>query len=128
MKSQASEIDRFIGQRLKSIRLKQRRSLNSVAEMLRVSFQQVQKYEMGQNKISVSNLYRISKEYEVPLSYFFEGYEKGGVLGEAIQKAAYDSDIGDQELINLINSYSQIKEKKDRKTIISLLEMFSEGK
>nr|WP_306228789.1 helix-turn-helix transcriptional regulator [Aurantimonas sp. CSK15Z-1] len=56
-------------------RLERRLSQTSVAEVLDITFQQLQKYEKGLNRISASRLYRLSRALDVPVGYFFEGFE-----------------------------------------------------
>jgi transcriptional regulator with XRE-family HTH domain len=56
-----------------------------LAARLRVSYQQMHKYETGLNRISAGRLFQIAQVLEVPTSFFFEAYECGGtpVVGEA---------------------------------------------
>ena len=57
-------------------------SQEGLADTIDLTFQQVQKYERGSNRISASKLYEISRALKAPVSYFFEGYgESEGVEG-----------------------------------------------
>ena len=66
-------IDVHVGRRVRLRRSELRLSQQILAEQLNVTFQQVQKYERGSNRISASRLFEISRALEVPVSYFFEG-------------------------------------------------------
>lgn len=72
-KCKASEIDVYVGKKLKErmhfIDVTQER----LAESIGVSFQQIQKYCSGKNRISAGKLFEISRALTVPVSYFFEG-------------------------------------------------------
>lgn len=66
-------VDVHVGRRVRMRRAELRVSQQALAEQLDVSFQQVQKYERGSNRISASKLFEISQALAVPISYFFEG-------------------------------------------------------
>ena len=65
-KTSPSYIDSHVGHKLKMLRLKMGKSLNDIGDLLGVSFQQIQKYEKGTNKISSSNIYILSDTTEDP--------------------------------------------------------------
>lgn len=68
-------IDRHVGARLRSRRTLLGLSQQQVGERAGITFQQVQKYENGVNRIGASRLYVISGALSVPVGYFFEGLE-----------------------------------------------------
>ncbi|MDW4500526.1 helix-turn-helix transcriptional regulator [Sulfitobacter sp. D35] len=68
-------VDVHVGKKLKQIRTMRRLSQTDVARKLNLSFQQIQKYEIGSNRIAASRLYELSEILGVPTSYFFEGLE-----------------------------------------------------
>ncbi|ALN72453.1 MULTISPECIES: helix-turn-helix domain-containing protein [unclassified Aureimonas] len=68
-------IDLHLGKRLEALRLAQGKSLQSVANELDITYQQVRKYENGENRISASTLYRLARVLNVQPSFFFEGME-----------------------------------------------------
>jgi transcriptional regulator with XRE-family HTH domain len=73
------EISRLIGLRLKQLRLKKRLSMESVAEEIGVTHQQLQKYETGEQSLTATRLVALSRLFEVHVGYFFrepEGLEK----------------------------------------------------
>ena len=65
-------VDIQVGRKLKQIRTLRRLSQTDVARKLNVSFQQIQKYEIGSNRVAASRLFELSQILEVPPSYFFE--------------------------------------------------------
>lgn len=69
----AHPVDIHVGQKLKQIRTLRRLSQTDVAKRLNLSFQQIQKYEIGSNRVAASRLFELSKILEVEPSYFFEG-------------------------------------------------------
>ncbi|MGA9436259.1 MAG: helix-turn-helix transcriptional regulator [Roseobacter sp.] len=68
-------VDIHVGRKLKQIRTMRRLSQTDVAKKLELSFQQIQKYEIGSNRIAASRLYELSRILDVPTSYFFEGLD-----------------------------------------------------
>ena len=65
-------VDVHVGRKLKQIRTMRRLSQTDVARELNLSFQQIQKYEIGSNRIAASRLYELSQILDVPTSYFFD--------------------------------------------------------
>lgn len=71
----SNEIDKYVGRRLKNRREELGLSQEKLADALGISFQQVQKYERGFNRVGASRLFAIAQELGVTVSYFFEGLE-----------------------------------------------------
>lgn len=67
----ATALDKQVGTNIKMIRFEKGLSQTQLGQKLGITFQQVQKYESGRNRISASNLYRLSKAFEVPMEEFF---------------------------------------------------------
>ena len=68
-------VDIYVGSRLRMRRTMLGLSQNKIGEMIGVTFQQIQKYEKGINRMGSSRLYQFAKILLVPISYFFDGYE-----------------------------------------------------
>ncbi len=66
-------VNKIIGQNIKSIRLGRNMSQSDVASILDMSFQQIQKYENGLNRISASNLFLLAQSLRIPVEDFFIG-------------------------------------------------------
>lgn len=79
-------VDVHVGRKLKELRLMRGKTQTEVAEGLGISFQQVQKYELGRNRVSASKLFEMSRILGVNPAYFFEG------LGDDQAAAAFDDE------------------------------------
>lgn len=66
-------VDVHVGRKIKQIRTLRRLSQTDVARKLDLSFQQIQKYEIGSNRVAASRLFELSQILDVDPSYFFEG-------------------------------------------------------
>jgi transcriptional regulator with XRE-family HTH domain len=69
-------VDAWVGARLQLRRKELGLSQAALGEKLGVTFQQIQKYEKGKNRVSAGVLYEISKALDVPVGYFFEDFEE----------------------------------------------------
>jgi transcriptional regulator with XRE-family HTH domain len=69
-------VDLHIGRRVRAGRLAHGISQENLAESVGVTFQQIQKYENGTNRIGTGRLYAIGKFLQLPVAYFFEGLDK----------------------------------------------------
>lgn len=70
------KIDKHVGGRLRQARTMRGFSQKQLAEKLDITFQQIQKYEKGKNRIASSKLFTLSHILQLPLTYFFEGLKK----------------------------------------------------
>lgn len=71
--NRASEIDRYVGSRIRERRIMMGLSQQQMADMIGVTYQQAHKYERGINRISAGRLYEITQVLAVAISYFFDG-------------------------------------------------------
>ncbi len=122
-----SEIDSHIGQRLKFRRLMVGKTLDDVGKIVGVSFQQIQKYERGQNSVSCSKLFHLAQALKVEPSYFFEQLDNNSAsLNETSASFEHKVNGNDKELISMIKSYSSVKDANIRKKIVDLVKSLSE--
>lgn len=104
-------VDEHVGKKLKNLRVLRGLTQTDVANGLDISFQQVQKYELGRNRISASKLFEISRILDVPPSYFFDGLDdaqgdSGPVIDEETARiASVISKITDERLKSQIRSF-----------------------
>lgn len=70
------ETDRHIGERVRYLRNRRGLSQQKLAGLIEITFQQLQKYENGDNRISASTLFEIAKALRVDVSYFYQGLKK----------------------------------------------------
>jgi len=76
--SRATDIDRFVGARIRERRVMLGLSQQQMAELIGVTYQQTHKYERGINRISAGRLFGIARVLKVPVGYFYEGLEGEG--------------------------------------------------
>jgi transcriptional regulator with XRE-family HTH domain len=101
-------------------------SQGKLGKELDLTFQQVQKYERGTNRISASRLYHISKVLDVPINYFFEGLSssfstEGATVALAEPQTEYGHDpMARRETIDLVKSYYKINDPRVRRRIFEL--------
>jgi transcriptional regulator with XRE-family HTH domain len=128
---QAHPVDVHVGGRVRLRRVFLGYSQEKLANALGLTFQQIQKYERGANRISASKLYELSRILSVPVTYFFEGVESdaesgsaGGQESGAAPAAIHSSDpdfTNQRETLQLISSYYRIPDSKVRAEVLSLL-------
>jgi transcriptional regulator with XRE-family HTH domain len=106
-------VDVLVGQRMRERRLILGLSQERLAEACGVSFQQVQKYERGQNRLSASRLYRVAQILGVPISYFFEDADEAAA-GQPMPNIS-DLPIDDPEIDELARVYHQISDPTVRR-------------
>lgn len=86
-KGRVSAIDVHVGVRLKQIRKEKKLTQEEVAEMIGITFQQLQKYEWGHNRISAGKLFLLSSVLAVPLETFYEGLNVNEIFHNIRQEA-----------------------------------------
>ena len=121
--------DKHIGGRLRMRRLMLDMSQSDIADALRVTFQQVQKYEKGTNRISASRLQHISQILQVPVPFFFEGAPAASGIPQAAKgtadapSPAYVSDfLATSDGLSLVKAFMCIEDPKLRRAIVRLVE------
>jgi transcriptional regulator with XRE-family HTH domain len=72
----ANEVDEHLGGRVRERRLALDMSQEQLADLLGVTFQQIQKYEKGLNRIAASRLWEMTSALDVDITYFFEGLNR----------------------------------------------------
>jgi transcriptional regulator with XRE-family HTH domain len=111
-------MDALVGARLRSRRKQLRISQERLGKEIGVSFQQVQKYENGTNRIGAGRLAEISKVLDVPVAYFFTGNSAGSSSdGERADTRAILSEPGATELLQ---AYAQIGSLALRSAVVRL--------
>jgi len=121
-------IDAHIGSRLRLRRLMLGMSQEVLGEYLSITFQQVQKYEKGNNRISASTLYYIARILDVPVDYFYEGlpilenaYGPGMMEETTPSVTPYLSFVSSAEGLELNQAFVRIRSSSMRRSIISLV-------
>jgi transcriptional regulator with XRE-family HTH domain len=117
-----SGIDRVVGQRIRWRRRELKLTQEHLGELLELTFQQVQKYEKGVNRVSAGRLYEIAGVLGVPISYFFEGAEE--FLEAEQAEFAEDQDephapVMTPEMLELISAFQKIEDLSLRKSLLN---------
>ena len=112
------DIDLHIGQRLRARRRLLGLSQPQLAEAVGVRFQQIQKYECGEDRISASRLWRLCGALKTPVDYFFEGLEPARAAEPRIYDGLEEFQAR-QEALDLARSFQQLGEQP-RRTLLAL--------
>jgi transcriptional regulator with XRE-family HTH domain len=110
-------------------------SQEKLAQALGLTFQQVQKYERGTNRVGSSRLYELSKILDVPIQFFFDempaeiaATARGGNGGFAEAAADYEPDtLAKRETLELVRAYYRIKSPRVRKKVFDLAKTLGRG-
>lgn len=125
--AKAESIDGHVGKRLRQRRIELGLSQQKLSGVTGVSYQQIQKYERGTNRIGASMLWLLSDCLSVEPAYFFDGLSRrsrsaGHAPGFADQAAGYQADVlSDRETMELVKAYSGIADPQVRKGVRQML-------
>ena len=130
-KKQANSIDAQVGNRVRLRRMLVGMSQEKLGEMLGLTFQQVQKYEKGVNRIGAGRLYRVGQILGVPVSYFYEdvteqGLETSPVASDRATPSAVEF-LSSSEGMQLTLAFMRIREPKVRRRVIDLVKSLADG-
>jgi transcriptional regulator with XRE-family HTH domain len=131
-KKTPNPIDKHVGSRVRMRRMMLSMSQEKLGDALGLTFQQVQKYEKGTNRIGASRLQQISGILSVPVSFFFEGAPHSGGhasgMGEAPSPAYVSDFLATSDGLSLTKAFMRIKSAKLRRRIVDLVEQISDDK
>ena len=115
-------VDIHVGSRVRQRRQLLGLSQEKLAAALGLTFQQVQKYERGTNRISASRLYAISQALDVPLYYFFEEFDGGMLtpLGDDPETSLNDLDVK-RDTFQLVRAYLRISDPHTKRRFFELV-------
>ena len=123
--------DKHVGSRVRMRRMMLQMSQEKLGDALGLTFQQVQKYEKGTNRIGASRLQQIAHILQVPVEFFFEGAPSvpGGPRTEGMAEApspAYVSDfLATSDGLALTKAFTRISDSKLRRRIVDLVEQIA---
>lgn len=123
-------VDRHVGSRVRMRRIMLGMSQEKLGEGLGLTFQQIQKYEKGTNRIGASRIQQISEILQVPVSFLFEG-SPGSVsdaeaYGESPSPAYVADFLATSEGLALIRAFTRIPDIKLRRAIVDMVELIGE--
>ena len=119
-------VDKYVGSRVRMRRIMLGMSQEKLGEGLGITFQQIQKYEKGTNRVGASRLQAIASILNVPIAFFFEGapgHETGAATGMAEENSgAYVVDfLNTSEGLQLNRSFVKIADARVRRRVIDLV-------
>ncbi len=121
-------VDIYVGSRVRLCRTLKGLSQQKLAQALGLTFQQVQKYERGANRIGASRLFELSRILDVPPSFFFDGAPEENAeaqpaagLSEA-EQTPFDSErLFRREILEFVRAYDKISDPAVRKRLFELV-------
>ncbi|MGH7068388.1 MAG: helix-turn-helix domain-containing protein [Acetobacteraceae bacterium] len=132
--SRASPIDAHVGSRIRLRRTLLGLSQERLGDALGLTFQQVQKYERGINRVGASRLFDLARVLDVPISFFFDDMPEPlassapnlaaggfGALAETKQAFGSDSVMNRRETIDLVRAYYRVADPAVRKRVFDLI-------
>ncbi|MCM2456589.1 helix-turn-helix transcriptional regulator [Rhizobium sp. CG4] len=114
-------IDVHVGSRIRLRRSIAGLSQEQLADGLGLTFQQVQKYEKGINRVSASRLQHISEVLEVPISFFFENGPNALVNSAGSPMGEFNELMSSKETIALVTAFNSIKSPRLRQSVLNLV-------
>ncbi|MGA3307258.1 MAG: helix-turn-helix transcriptional regulator [Xanthobacteraceae bacterium] len=132
-KKAPNPVDKHVGSRVRMRRMMLGMSQEKLGNALGLTFQQVQKYEKGTNRIGASRLQQISNTLQVPVSFFFEGAPNVQVgtrvegMGEAPSPAYISDFLATSDGLALTKAFMRIPDSKLRRRIVDLVEQIAGG-
>ena len=121
----ASKTDKLVGRNIRVHRLVRGLTQEGLGEKLGVTFQQIQKYEKGTNRVGSGRLYQIATIFEVPVTAFFEGGDAPTTLKNS---SPFDL-LSDPVSLRMVQAFAEISDIKTRHAVLALIEsMNSPGK
>ncbi len=127
--NKSNPVDIHVGGRVRIRRKFLGLSQTDLADSLGLTFQQVQKYERGTNRISASKLFEISRTLKVPVAYFFDGYS-GSNADEGFSESQAEQSVNGflmtTEGIEIAEAFPRIKNAKFRRKVMELVRTLAE--
>ena len=120
-----NEVDRQLGQRVRARRLDIGMSQERLANLLGVTFQQVQKYERGVNRIAASRLLDIAAALDMKAAAFFVGLDRG--LAAQGNQRAYDAVLSTADGVALASLFVDATNPRTRRRIVAMVRTLSES-
>jgi transcriptional regulator with XRE-family HTH domain len=126
-------VDQHVGSRVRLRRMLLGMSQERLGESMGLTFQQVQKYEKGVNRIGASRLFQISKILDVPVQFFFEEAPHSGDGAQQRGLAESDSEafilefLNSREGLELNRAFVKIGDPKVRKSVVDLVRALGAG-
>ena len=121
-------IDKYVGSRIRMRRIMLGMSQEKLGDALGLTFQQIQKYEKGTNRVGASRLQQIADVLQVHVSFMFEGAPggaTGGGMGETASPAYVSDFLATSDGLALTKAFTRLKDAKLRRSIVDLVEQIA---
>lgn len=129
-KRKPSEVDALVGKCLRNLRDARRESQTEIGRAIGITFQQVQKFERGENRISASQLFELAQHFDVPVDHFFAGVrrnisaKRGPVTPDPQSLAALEFAASKRGL-NLLRAIASLKDEALRDCVIEFVQLLA---
>lgn len=124
-KGKATSIDVEVGSQLKQRRLLLEMSQEDLAKKVDLTFQQIQKYESGANRISASRLYEFSIVLDYPIEFFFSSWNKEEK--KKVEKTSFEDPLRSKETLGIVTQYYSLETEELRSKFMALLKSVSKS-
>jgi transcriptional regulator with XRE-family HTH domain len=114
-------VDKHVGSRVRLLRMQAGMSQEALGDKLGLTFQQIQKYEKGQNRIGASRLFQLSRIFRTPVGFFFEGLDVADEPRDAPASPSLDF-LSNAEGYDLNVAFARIRDAGARRKIIELVQ------
>jgi transcriptional regulator with XRE-family HTH domain len=121
-----TSIDQHVGVRLRLRRSQLDMSQSELGAILGVTFQQIQKYERGTNRIGASRLFNAARALEVPVSFFFEGLTEAGTSETKDNTNLVYDFVASPDGIALAQAFNGVRDQAVRRRMIDLMRALNE--
>src|SRR3954453_18888992 len=125
------DVDRHVGSRVRMQRMAIGMSQEKLGEACGITFQQIQKYEKGMNRMGASRLHQIACILQVPVEFFYEGAPaeagSGGLTSADRSTRSMTDFLGTSEGLELVKAFMAVKDAKVRRRIIALTRAVGAG-
>ena len=129
MSKAPNPVDKYVGSRVRMRRIMLGMSQEKLGEALGLTFQQVQKYEKGTNRVGASRIQQIAEILQVPVSFLFEGGPSGIAGANGYSEGSSPSYVSDflatSEGLALTRAFTRIPDAKLRRSIVDLVEQIA---
>lgn len=131
-KGSPDKVDVHVGQRLRVRRSLLGMSQEKLAEAVGITFQQIQKYERGTNRVSAGRLFQFSKILDIPVSYFYEQLAAEGAVNQGLSDNGQEGFGGvedimqKKETLDLVRVYYSIDDEDVRKEMIRFMKSMAD--
>lgn len=117
----ASEVDSIVGERIRRRRILAGLTQDQLGEALGVSYQQIQKYETGANRVSAGRLYLLAERLDVSPGWFFEG------LNKVDEDSDGELDSSSRFTIECVRSLTRIRDERVRSSVLNMIRALADS-